>query len=123
MRTPAGEAWILGADEPAFRSPEGPDAPTRLLPSGDAYTLLHGADRELVVPDAVHRRALWTPRVWPGAVLVAGEVVGTWRRAQADVTVESWRRLSPAERAVVEVEAASMPLPGIRQGVRVRWGD
>ena len=29
-------------------------------------------------PDAPR---LWTPRVWPGAVVVAGEVVGTWRRA------------------------------------------
>jgi len=123
VRTPAGEAWILGADEPAFRAPGGPEAPARLLPSGDAYTLLQGADRELLVPDAVNRRALWTPRVWPGAILVAGEIVGTWRRAQADVTVESWRRLSPGEREAVEVEAACMPLPGIRQGVRVRWGD
>ena len=123
MQTPAGEAWILHGDEPAFRAPGGPEAPARLLPSGDAYTLLQGADRELLVPDAVNRRALWTPRVWPGAILVAGEIVGTWRRALADVTIESWRRLSPGEPEAVEVEAASMPLPGIRQGVRVRWGD
>ena len=40
------------------------------------------ADRELLVPDADRRRELWTSRVWPGAVLVEGEVVGTWRRAQ-----------------------------------------
>jgi hypothetical protein len=123
VQTPAGEAWILHGDEPAFRAPGGTEAPARLLPSGDAYTLLQGANRELLVPDAVNRRALWTPRVWPGAILVAGEIVGTWRRAQADVTIESWRRLSPREREAVEVEAASMPLPGIRQGAGVRWGD
>jgi hypothetical protein len=97
--------------------------PARLLPSGDAYFLLQGADRELLVPDADHRRALWTPRVWPGALLVEGELVGTWRRAQTDVTIESWRRLSPEERKAVEVEALSMPLPGIRHGIRVSWGD
>jgi hypothetical protein len=122
-RTPVGDAWILTSDEPTFRAPGGPAAPARLLPSGDAYFLLQGADRELLVPDSVHRRQLWTPRVWPGAVLAEGEIVGTWRRAQTDVTIESWRRLSPAERDAVEAEAASMPLPGIRQRVRVRWGD
>ncbi len=123
VRTPIGDAWILTGDEPAFRAPGGPPAPARLLPSGDAYFLLQGADRELLVPDADHRRELWTPRVWPGAVLVDGEIVGTWRRAQADLTIESWRRLSRAEREAVEAEAASMPLPGIRQRARVRWDD
>jgi hypothetical protein len=60
--------------------------------------------------------------VWPGAVLVAGEIVGTWRRAQSDVTIEPWRTLSPAEREAVELEAASLPLPGGRR-VRVTWGE
>ncbi len=120
-RTPVGDAWILTRDEPTFRAPARPGAPARLLPSGDAYTLLQGVDRELLVPDADRRRELWTPRVWPGAVLVGGEIIGTWRRAQADVTIASWRRLSPAERGAVEAEADSMPLPGIRQRVRVRW--
>ena len=123
VRSPAGDAWILSGDEPTFRAPRGPAASARLLPSGDAYFLLQGADRELLVPDPDHRRQLWTPRVWPGAVLVDGEIAGTWRRAQAEVTIESWRRLSRAEREAVEAEAASMPLPGIRQNIRVRWGE
>ncbi len=123
VRTPIGDAWILTGDEPKFLVPGGPTAPARLLPSGDAYSLVQGADRELLVPDADNRRKLWTPRVWPGAVLVGGEIVGTWRRSQTDVTVESWRRLSPLEREAVEAEAASMPLPGIRQQVRVSWDD
>jgi hypothetical protein len=121
VRTPIGEAWILARDEPAFRAPEGHRADARLLPSGDAYFLSQGADRELLVPGAEHRRALWTPRVWPGAVLVGGELVGTWRRAQADVTIQPWRRLSPVERAAVEAEVASLPLPGLRSAIRVRW--
>ena len=121
VRTPIGEAWILARDEAAFLSPARPAAPARLLPSGDAYSLLQGADRELLVPDLDNRRQLWTPRVWPGAVLLEGEIVGTWRRSQTDFTIESWRRLSGAERAAVEAEAASMPLPGIRQAVRINW--
>ena len=123
VRTPVGEAWILTRDEPAFRGGGGAKPPARLLPSGDAYFLLQGPDRELLVPDSGHRRQLWTPRVWPGAVLVDGDIVGTWRRAQADVTIASWRRLSRSGRDAVEAEAAALPLPGVRQGVRVRWDD
>ncbi|HEX7495809.1 MAG TPA: crosslink repair DNA glycosylase YcaQ family protein [Candidatus Limnocylindrales bacterium] len=123
VRTPAGDAWILTGDEPMFLVPGGVAARARLLPSGDAYTLMKDADRELLVPDADNRRKLWIPGVWPGAVLVAGEIVGTWRRSQTEVTIESWRRLSRAEREAVEAEAASMPLPGLRQGVRVSWDD
>jgi hypothetical protein len=121
VRTPIGDAWILSRDEAAFRASGGPVAPARFLPSGDAYFLLQGADRELLVPDAARRGELWTPRVWPGAVLVAGEIVGTWRRAQADVTIASWRRVSRQEREAVEAEAASLPLAGISQPIRVRW--
>jgi hypothetical protein len=121
VRTPIGDRWILTDDEPAFRAPAGPAAAVRLLPSGDPYYLLQGADRELLVPVDQSRRALWTSRVWPGAVLVDGEVVGTWRRANADVTVESWRRLSPAKRETVEAEAGSLPLPGLKRQIRVRW--
>ena len=121
IRTPIGEAWILADDEPTFRAPRGPAAPARLLPSGDTYFLLQGADRELLVPETDRRRLLWTPRVWPGAVLVAGEIGGTWRRANAVVTVEPWRRLSRDERTAVEAEAAALPLPGLKGPVVVRW--
>jgi DNA glycosylase AlkZ-like len=121
VRTPVGDAWILGRDEPAFGPRMGPAAAARLLPSGDAYLLLHGADRELLVPEAGRRRVLWTPRVPPGGVLAGGELVGTWRRAQADVAIDAWRRLSRVERDAVEAEAASFPLPGVERRITVRW--
>jgi hypothetical protein len=121
VSTPVGDGWILIADEPAFRtSVEGEVASARLLPSGDAYFLLQGADRELLVPDPGRRAELWTPRVWPGAVLVEGEVAGTWRRAGAVVTIQMWHRLSPAAREAVEFEAQSFPLPGVHGRIRVR---
>jgi winged helix DNA-binding protein len=47
VRTPVDDdAWILTDDEMVFRSQPGPVAPARLLPSGDAYYLLWGTDRE-----------------------------------------------------------------------------
>jgi hypothetical protein len=121
VRTPVGDAWILTRDEPTFRADPGSVAPARLLPSGDPYFLLLGVDRELLVPDAGRRRKLWTPRVWPGGLLVEGELVGTWRRAHGTVTIHTWRRLSRAARDAVEAEAESLPLPGIRGRIVVRW--
>jgi hypothetical protein len=121
--TPVGDGWILAADESDLRSTEQPVAPARLLPSGDAYFLLQGAERELLVPDAARRGQLWTPRVWPGALLVGGEVVGTWRRAQEKVTIQTWRRLSRGEQDAVVAEAAILPLPDVHGKVIVRWDD
>jgi hypothetical protein len=121
VRTPIGDAWILSRDERAVRaSPRG--VATRFLPSGDAYYLLQGADRELLVPNAENRAALWTSRVWPGAVLLEGEIAGTWRRSAGDLTIQAWRRLTRAERGVVEAEAQTLPLPGVEGRIAVRWG-
>ena len=122
VRTAVGEAWILSEDEEEFRTAVGRDVATaRLLPSGDAYFLLQGADRKLLVPDPDRRDELWTPRVWPGAALVEGKVVGTWRRAGPVVTIRTWHRLSPTARRAVEVEAHSFPLPDLQGRIRVRW--
>jgi len=84
---------------------------------------LHGTseERALLVPDAVHRGELWTPRVWPGALLVAGEIVGTWRRAQRTVTIQAWQRLSPAAQEAVLAEAESLPLPDAGGRTVVHW--
>jgi hypothetical protein len=119
--TPIGEAWILSRDEPLFRAGPGPTAPARLLPSGDTWFLLQGADRELLVPNESQRRALWTSRVWPGALLVEGETVGTWRRPGHVLMIQPWRRLSRAQRDAIEAEAGSLPLPGINRPMDIRW--
>ena len=123
VRSPIGDGWILAADEPTYRADPAPAAAARLLPSGDAYFLLQGADRRLLVEDADERAQLWTSRVWPGAVLVEGEVVGTWRRSDATLTVSAWRRLSGGQRAAVEAEAASLPLSAVQGHITVHWAD
>jgi len=120
--TPAGEARLLEPDEPTIREPPAPAAAARLLPSGDAYTLgITSADRALLVPDARRRDELWTPRVWPGALLVGGKVGGTWRRAGRTVTIQAWQRLSRPARDAVVAEAESLPLPDAGGRIAVDW--
>jgi Winged helix DNA-binding domain len=120
VRSPLGDEVLLAEDEPLLRAdPEAP-APARLLPSGDAYFLLHGAERELLVPRDEHRQRLWTPRVWPGALLVGGEICGTWRRATRTVRIDAWARLSRGARDAIEAEAASLPLP-VDGPIEVVW--
>ena len=120
--TPVGEALLLASDEPALREEPQPPAPARLLPSGDAYTLgVTPEERALLVPDHTQRSELWTPRVWPGAVLAGGKVVGTWRRAQRTMTIQAWGRLTPAVREAVVAEAEALPLPDPGQGMSIRW--
>ena len=121
VRSPLGEEWLLATDEPTIREAEKTSAPSRLLPSGDTYFLLDGAERELLLPQAEQRQRLWTSRVWPGALLVDGEIRGTWRRAQHTVRIDAWTRLSPAARAVIEAEARSLPLPGLDRPIEVIW--
>ena len=127
VATPVGDRWILASDKASFRAPSptrsSGAAPTaRLLPSGDAYYLFWDRDRELLVPDAARRAQLWTSRVWPGAILLDGDVIGTWRRANADLSIQPWRRLTGPERDAVQAEAEDLPLPDVRGRIVVRWG-
>ena len=121
VRSPLGEAWLLAEDESAIRTSVTPAGPARLLPSGDAYFLLHGAERELLVPREDQRLRLWTSRVWPGALLVNGEIRGTWRRAQHTVRIDAWSRLPRATRDAIEAEASALPLPGVDRPIEVVW--
>ena len=59
--------------------------------------------------------------MWPGALLVEGEIRGTWRRAQHMVRIETWARLSRGARDAVEAEASSLPLPGLDVPIEVVW--
>jgi hypothetical protein len=120
VATPLGRRWILATDESAFHGAD-VGVSTRLLPSGDTYYLLHGDERMLLVPNQTRRSQLWTSRVWPGAVLHNGEIIGTWRRSQHTVTIDTWQTPSRALRAAVEDEAATLPLPGSEDSINVNW--
>lgn len=121
VRTPIGEAWMLAEDEAAMRDAGEAAAPARLLPSGDTYYLAWGEERALLLPSPDRRARLWTTRVWPGALLLDGEIAGIWRRQGGIVTIETWQRLSSAHKAAVEAEAASLPLPDCDGPIATRW--
>lgn len=120
VSTPLGVRWILASDESHFRSADGGSS-TRLLPSGDTYYLLQNEDRQLLVPDSAQRARLWPSRVWPGAILVDGEITGTWRRSKHKVAIQPWQSLTRADRELVEAEAASLPLPGVTRPITITW--
>jgi hypothetical protein len=121
VRSPLGDEWLLADDEPAMRTAQPAGGPARLLPSGDAYFQLDGAERELLVPAEDRRERLWTSRVWPGAVLAEGEIRGIWRRAQHTVRIDAWARLSRGTRDAIEAEARALPIPGVDRPIEVVW--
>nr|WP_211661062.1 crosslink repair DNA glycosylase YcaQ family protein [Modestobacter muralis] len=95
--------WALAAD--ADRLGAGPARTTRLLGPFDPY--LQTRDRALLVPDPAHAADLWRTLGRPGAVLVDGEVAGTWRPRKAGrrltVQVDPWRDV-PAAALAAEAE-------------------
>ncbi len=116
---------MLSEDLDMLQAPHPAPSPAtvRLLPSGDAYYLLQGDDRRLLLPRAEHRSALWTSRVWPGAILAGGEIIGTWRRAHRELRLQPWGRVDRTARKAIEEEAAGLPIPGLEGGVAVTWSD
>ncbi|HYS71055.1 MAG TPA: crosslink repair DNA glycosylase YcaQ family protein [Thermoplasmata archaeon] len=98
-----------------------PAETVRLLPAGDPY--LASADRALLVLPPRFRSELWPKSVWPGALMVNGELVGTWRRQVGRVTVRPWRRLEPEVKEAVEEEVSGMPIVSARKELRWSTSD
>ncbi len=102
--------WVLAGTRPPERA-----RTTRLLAPFDPYLQIR--DRELLVPDRP-AKDLWPVLGRPGAVLVDGEVAGTWRpttkAGRLAVTVTRWR---PFDEAAVEEQAEAMAAArGLRPG-------
>ena len=100
----AERRWLLPGD--ADRLPAGPVEGVRLLGSHDL--LVQARDRDLLVPDAGRARELWPALGRPGAVLVDGEVAGTWRARRGRglaVAVRLWSAAGPRVRAGLAEQA------------------
>ena len=94
--------WLLSDD--VERIGDAPATATHLLAPFDLY--LQARDRSLLVGDPDQAKELWSTLGRPGAVLHAGEIVGTWRARKAGsalaVSVALW---APADRALVAEQA------------------
>ncbi|MGI8485779.1 MAG: DNA glycosylase AlkZ-like family protein [Thermomicrobiales bacterium] len=100
-------SWITEACPQMVLNP--PTAPKlRLLPLWDPF--LHSRDRSLLVPDKAKQKLLWTMLASPGALMVNGEVAGTWRakmaaRRRLEVRVKPFEPLESDVWAEMEQEA------------------
>jgi hypothetical protein len=101
----SGRSWILTDDLDALRSAPQPEG-VRLLPPRDPYTQLR--DRQTVL-DKVHHRHLWKTVGEPGAVLVSGRIVGTWRPRKSGrrltITIDTFTPLRASDKRLLRSEA------------------
>ena len=112
--------WALRTDRHTLERAV-PVESVRLLPAGDPY--LASADRALLVPKPRLRSELWPKSVWPGALLVNGEIVGVWRRQVGRVTVRAWRPVEPEVKEILQGEVSSMPIESARKTIHWRTSD
>ena len=92
-----------------------------LVPPNDPY--LRQVDRTLLVPDSKRRHQVWRALSGPGALLVDGEVAGTWRyRGSAhEVTISPFDNLAPAQRTKAEKSAQRIAKATEDDQPRVTW--
>lgn len=99
--------WLLGADVDVLAESGSASGPARLLGPYDLF--LQARDRSLLVEDAVRAATLWPVLGRPGAVLLDGDLAGTWRARKSGsaltVEVTPWRPVPPAASAALEEQA------------------
>jgi hypothetical protein len=108
---PGPDRYVLEADLDDLSTKTPPrSSAVSLLGPYDPYLQLRG--REVLVPDAARRKELWPVLGRPGAVVVGGEIVATWRPKTASrkltVRLEPWSTLTKAVRAGIEDQAAEL---------------
>jgi hypothetical protein len=115
-------AWLPADRADALLSAPRPDV-VRLLPPSDPY--LQARDRNLLVPDRARQKEVWRILGNPGALLVDGEVAGTWRPKKSgsrlELTVTPFDRAPARVRTAVEAEAERVAEVRGATGVRVVW--
>jgi hypothetical protein len=103
--------YLHGQDVARFESPPAARG-VRLLPPHDPY--LEQPDRETLLPDRALQAGLWRAVANPGAVLVDGAVVGTWRAqkkgARLTLAVEPFPGPPLHDSARQEIEAEGQSL-------------
>jgi len=113
------EALMLADDVEAAVGAPAPHGMT-LLPPEDVYiSRLCGP---LLVPEPALHRRLYPRAPLPGALLVDGEVVGTWRRRGRRMSMVPWPHSKLGDLIEQVAEAARrLPLPGEPDNTIVDW--
>lgn len=124
VRFDGRKTFIAPSDVDLLSNPPEPDL-VRLLPPWDPY--LQSRDRTTLVPEKARQKEIWKILGNPGALLVEGELAGTWRtkgsgRKRLDFTLASFEPLPPAVRKAAEAEAERVA--GVRGfgDLRIAWG-
>ena len=103
----SGARFVLSADLEGLADPPSHRDKVRLLGAFDPYLQLR--DREVLVGEETRRKDLWRTLGRPGAIVVNGEIVGTWRPRskgrRLGVAVDPWQRLSARRTRMVEDQA------------------
>lgn len=119
VRSPLGDEWLLADDEAAIRAAGRAAAPARLLPSGDAYFLLDGAERELSFRAGISGSDSGHPacgQAHSSSRARSAEPGGGWVRA-SESTRGSVSRVQPATRS----RPKPTPCRFQASSVRSRW--
>ncbi|MCP4964056.1 MAG: winged helix DNA-binding domain-containing protein [bacterium] len=114
---------VIVQDQPCLALRSTDDTPPditgiHLLPPDDTY--INRRVGVLLVPDTARRKLLWPKAPPPGALVIDGEVKGTWRRRKGRIGITPWRKPSPGLRSDVDELAAGLPLP---TAIEVHWLD
>ena len=100
------QRWLLSEDEKSITDDAAGSAAgiVRLLGPYDPYLQLR--DRELLVPDAARRKELWRVIGRPGAVVLDGDVIATWRPRSTGgtltLTVDPWTKITKGTASAIE---------------------
>jgi hypothetical protein len=115
-------AWLPADRVDALRQAPRPEV-VRLLAPSDPF--LQARDRDLVVPDKARQKEVWRVLGNPGALLVDGEVAGTWRPKKSgtrlDLTVVPFAPAPPHVRKAVAADAERVAAVRAAPDVRVVW--
>lgn len=116
--------WVLDSTDQE-RLPDARPKLTRLLGPFDLF--LQARDRSLLVDDPAHAKALWPVLGRPGAVLVDGDILGSWRPRQSGkrlrLAIELWAKVPASVRTAIAGQAERLAAYRQVQLSGIDYGD
>jgi hypothetical protein len=114
------ESLASATTHPHFDGEPDPNQ-VHLLPPDDVY--ISRVHRRLLVPKPTMQKRLWPQAPPPGALIIGGEVAGTWRRRSGHVEIDPWHDIAERHRDRAIEIAENWPIHTDGGGVVMRWLD